>query len=61
MRKIFSILLIVTSFANAQFYQIDYDLKTQAEFTNEGLNQFSQAVPDVKQREMILDGMKIFQ
>lgn len=58
MRKIFAILLVITSFANAQFYQIDYDLKTQAAFTNEGLNQFSQAVPDVKQREMILDGMK---
>lgn len=57
MRKILAVLLVASTYVNAQFYQIDYDLKTQAAFTDEGLKQFSQAIPDVKQREMILDGM----
>ena len=58
MRKILALLLIASSFVNAQFYQIDYEFKSQMAFTDEGLQQFSQAVPDAKQREMILDGMK---
>lgn len=58
MRNFFALFLVVSSFVNAQFYQIDYEFKSQMAFTEEGLQQFSQAVPDAKQREMILDGMK---
>ena len=58
MRKILAILLVTSTYVNAQFYQIDYEVQPQIAFTPKAIEAMKQYYPDAKQREEMIEMTK---
>lgn len=58
MRKFLAILLLASTYVNAQFYQIDYEVQPQIAFTPKAIEAMKQYYPDAKQREQVIEMSK---
>lgn len=55
MKKLIALIILISSFANAQFYEIEYEVQPQIHFTGKALENLKQYYPDEKQREEFLE------
>ncbi|HCC95755.1 MAG TPA: hypothetical protein DEQ26_15825 [Flavobacteriaceae bacterium] len=58
MKKIIALIILISSIANAQFYEIEYEVQPQIHFTDKALENLKQYYPDQKQREEFLKTTK---
>lgn len=55
MRKLIALIILISSFANAQFYEIEYEMHVQTHYTEKGLKWFEEWEEDPKDRQIIID------
>ena len=55
MKKLLTLIIIISSFANAQFYEIEYEMHVQTHYTEKGLKWFEEWEEDPKDRQIIID------
>lgn len=60
MKNFLTLIIIISSFAQAQFYEIAYEVQPQIHFTDKALENLKQYYPDQKQREEFLESAKKF-
>ncbi|MCA4809661.1 GLPGLI family protein [Empedobacter stercoris] len=58
MKNFLTLIIIFSSFAQAQFYEIEYEVQPQIHFTDKALENLKQYYPDQKQREEFLKTTK---
>ncbi|MDM1522179.1 GLPGLI family protein [Empedobacter stercoris] len=58
MKNFLTLIIIISSFAQAQFYEIAYKVQPQIHFTDKALENLKQYYPDQKQREEFLESAK---
>ena len=55
MKKLLTLIIIISSFARAQFYEIEYEMHVQTHYTEKGLKWFEEWEEDPKDRQIIID------
>ena len=55
MKKLLTLIVFISSFASAQFYEIEYEVQPQIHFTDKALESLKQYYPDQKQRNEFLE------
>lgn len=55
MKKIFTLFVLTTSFIQAQFYEIDYDVQVQTHYNEKGLKWFEEWESNPKDRQIIIE------
>ena len=55
MKKLLTLIVLISSFASAQFYEIEYEVQPQIHFTDKALESLKQYYPDEKQRNEFLE------
>lgn len=58
MKKLLILIILISSFVQAQFYEIDFEVKPQIHFTDKALEEMKQYYPDQKQRDEVLEMSK---
>ena len=58
MKKLIAILLFISTFAEAQFYENDFEVQPQINFTDKAMEALKQYYPDQKQRDEFLEMSK---
>ena len=55
MKKLIIFIVLFSSFAQAQFYEIEYEMQVQTHYTEKGLKFFEEWEKDPKDRQIIID------
>ncbi len=58
MKKIIALIILVSSFAQAQFYEIDFEVRPQIKITAKALESLNKHVKDKKEREKALESIE---
>ena len=58
MKKLIALIILISSFANAQFYEIDYEVQPQIRLTPKAMESLNNHFKDKKEREKALESLE---